>query len=347
MNNHRYFLTSILVLLISLSGCEKTVDEREADELLRLEAYISIHYPNAIKTASGLYYIINDEGDSVNGLKPGTDDYVIINYTNMDLDGDVFETNNDSIAKKFDIYSSATRYIPAFRKLSNKINPLVAGLSEGLGLINEGGKARLILPSRLAYGGNKYKTLPPFSSVIIDVELLRVVKDPNAYEQELIDNYLDEFYPEAILDSIRIDSMYFLAITEKIPADDHHTSNSLYTQPTDQEIKDNDIVSVFYQGRFLDNFLFDTNIQSVSEEDGTYDANKSYVPIKVTVGGSGYIDGFSVALRHLTTYTYAKVIIPSYLAYKENGSSTIPPFSPLIFELDVLGKKSTGTEAED
>ena len=157
MNNHRYFLTSILALLISLSGCEKTVDEREADELLRLEAYVSIHYPNAIKTASGLYYIINDEGDSVNGLKPGTDDYVIINYTNMDLDGDVFETNNDSIAKKFDIYSSATRYIPAFRKLNNKINPLIAGLSEGLGLINEGRKARLILPSRLAYGGTSIK----------------------------------------------------------------------------------------------------------------------------------------------------------------------------------------------
>ena len=30
----------------------------------------------------------NDEGDSVNGLNPA-DDYVIINYTNMDLDGDV------------------------------------------------------------------------------------------------------------------------------------------------------------------------------------------------------------------------------------------------------------------
>lgn len=111
------------MLLISLSGCEKTVDEREADELLRLEAYISIHYPNAIKTASGLYYIINDEGDSVNGLKPGTDDYVIINYTNMDLDGDVFETNNDSIAKIRHIFLCHTLY-PGISEVEQQDKPV-------------------------------------------------------------------------------------------------------------------------------------------------------------------------------------------------------------------------------
>jgi FKBP-type peptidyl-prolyl cis-trans isomerase len=343
MNKNKFFLALILIMIFSLNACEKVIDEHESDELLRLEAYVSIHYPEAIKTSTGLYYIIYDQGDNEMGLQPGNEDFVIFNYSGMDLEEFVFETTNDSIAQLHDIYSTSTRYIPSFRKLKSSTNPLIAGLSEGLSLLNEGGKAKFLIPSRLAYGTTTYKGLNPYTSVIFDVELIKVVTDPEAYEQELIDSYLIEFYPDAIIDSILIDSVYFLTIIEQLPEDDDHVSSGLYTQPTDVEIVDDDIVSVNYQGRFLDDFLFDTNIQSVAEENNTYDNSRTYEPIKVTVGGSEYIEGFSVALRNLTTYTYVKIIIPSFFAYGESGNSSIPPYSPLIFELDILGKKASST----
>jgi FKBP-type peptidyl-prolyl cis-trans isomerase len=343
MNINKFIPAFLLTIMFSLIACEKEIDEHESDELLRLDAYVSIHYPEAIKTSTGLYYIIYEEGDTESSLQPGNEDFVIFNYSGMDLEEYVFETTNDSIAQLHDIYSSSTRYIPSFRQLKSSKNPLIAGLSEGLSLLKEGSKAKFLMPSSLAYGTTIYKGLNPYTSVIFDVELIKVVTDPEAYEQELIDNYLIEFYPDAIIDSILIDSVYFLTIIEQLAEDDDHSINGLYTQPTDQEIFDDDIVSVNYQGRFLDDFLFDTNIQSVAEENNIYDDSRTYEPIKVTVGDSQYIEGFSVALRNLTTYTYAKIIIPSFFAYGETGTSSIPPYSPLIFELDVLGKKASST----
>jgi FKBP-type peptidyl-prolyl cis-trans isomerase len=332
------FFSLALMSTIIFNACEKEVDEGFSDEMLRLNAYMSINYPNLTPTSSGLYYII-EQGT---GSKPSSGDYLLFDYTGQNLNDVVYETTLKATAELYDIYAKSTRYIPSYVQYKGDFNQLIKGLEEGFSLLNEGAKARFIMPSSLAYGTKAYKNLYPYSSVIIDVEFKRLVKDPYEYEIELISNYIAENYPNLVVSEVvaklNEDGVFVLEQEEKEVEDDEDGDESPYFP-----IEDKDVVSVYYAGRFTDNWLFDTNIKSVAEENGTYDVNRTYDPLKVTIGGTTYIEGFSLSLKKLKTNTLAKVIILSKHAYGAIGTEQIPAHTPLIFDLDVL-TKTTNTK---
>jgi peptidylprolyl isomerase len=112
---------------------------------------------DTLTTESGLKYIIVEEGE---GLKPYASQFVSVHYTGYLEDGSIFD-------------SSIDRGEPiAFPVGTGRVIP---GWDEGIMLLNVGGKARLIIPSQLAYGekgaGN---IIPPNATLIFDVELLDV-----------------------------------------------------------------------------------------------------------------------------------------------------------------------------
>ncbi len=335
----KLFWLLALAAFIIFSSCEKEVDEREADEMLRLDAYIKLNYPDAIKTSSGLFYVIIEEGD---GTKTTSNDYILYDYTGMDLDENVFETTIKSEAILHDIFSSKINYVPIFRKYYNPMKSLLPCLFEGFSLISQGGKAKIIVPSRLAYGKNTYKGLNPFTSVIFDIELVRVVSDPDAYEKELIENYLSQNYPDLVPDSIKTEKgVYILEFVQHPDEEEDEEEEEENPVPYNQPIEEGYEVTLDYQGRLVDGFLFDTSIRSVAEAAGMLNSSKTYEPIKVTVGSEAHIQGFSEALLNLTTFSYAKVLIPSSLAYKDLGTTNIHPYAPLVFDLEIFGKKKT------
>jgi FKBP-type peptidyl-prolyl cis-trans isomerase len=51
---------------------------------------------------------------------------------------------------------------------------VIPGWDEGLALMKEGESYKFIIPSNLAYGPQGAGPIPPFSSLIFDVELLKV-----------------------------------------------------------------------------------------------------------------------------------------------------------------------------
>lgn len=322
--------------LIALHSCEKEVSEREADELLRLEAYMSIHYPDLEPTESGLYYIIIEQGE---GDFPAKDDYLLFDFTGRNLDDMVFETTDKSTAYIHDLYTKTKRYAPKYLKYQDEARPMIKGMEEGLSYLREGGKARFIMPSKLAYGSNQYNGLYAYSSVIFDVELKKIVSDPVAYETEQINNYITENYPDLVIEDILFDGIYIL----------ENTPNEIEEgdEEVPEPILDEDVVEVDYTGRLIDNWIFDTSIKTVAEENDIYVSNKNYIPLEVTIGGTGFIEGFSLALKNLTTKHTAKVIIPSEFAYGELGNDGIPAYAPLIFDLIILGKTSPDDGAEE
>ena len=107
-------------------------------------------------TASGLQYQVVKEGD---GLQPGPNDVVTVHYTGKLIDGTVFD-------------SSVERGEPA----TFAVGQVIPGWVEGLQLMREGAAYRLFIPSNLAYGPHGTGPIQPNSTLIFDVQLLKVEK---------------------------------------------------------------------------------------------------------------------------------------------------------------------------
>jgi len=104
---------------------------------------------------SGLQYQVLREG---NGKRPKATDSVKCHYEGFLIDGTVFD-------------SSVQRGEPAVFGLQQ----VIAGWTEGLQLMQEGAKYRFFIPYRLAYGeGGAGQMIPPFATLIFDVELIEV-----------------------------------------------------------------------------------------------------------------------------------------------------------------------------
>ena len=109
------------------------------------------------ETASGLQYVVEKEGE---GAQPGSQDEVTVHYTGKLLDGTVFD-------------SSVNRGEPA----TFPLNRVIPGWTEGVQLMKEGAKYTFFIPSDLAYGAQGVpNAIPPHSTLIFEVELIKVVK---------------------------------------------------------------------------------------------------------------------------------------------------------------------------
>ena len=105
---------------------------------------------------SGLQYEVLKEGT---GRKPTVYDTVRCHYHGTLTDGTVFD-------------SSVQRGMPA----EFPLNQVIPGWTEGVQLMREGAKYRFYIPYHLAYGERGAGSqIPPYSALIFDVELLKVL----------------------------------------------------------------------------------------------------------------------------------------------------------------------------
>lgn len=105
-------------------------------------------------TESGLQYEVLEEGD---GASPDATDTVTVHYTGTLIDGTTFD-------------SSRERGEPVSFPLQN----VIAGWTEGLQLMKEGGRFKLYLPPEMAYGPGGQGSIGPNEALIFDVELISV-----------------------------------------------------------------------------------------------------------------------------------------------------------------------------
>ena len=169
MNKMKFFAYISLITLFSffIAGeslsSEKTlvaesVVKGEQKKVAKEEALIKEKYPNAIRTSSGLMYIILKEG---NGATPTSGALIEAHYTGRLLDG-----------TKFD--SSVDRGKP-FLFVVGK-GDVIKGWDEAFLSMKKGEKRILIIPPGLAYGDKGMRTIPPNETLIFEVELINFLK---------------------------------------------------------------------------------------------------------------------------------------------------------------------------
>ena len=138
---------------INAQRAEQGKAQKEAGEKYLAE---NAKKEGVITTKSGLQYKVLTEG---NGKQPTAKDTVKCHYEGFLIDGTVFD-------------SSVQRGEPATFPLQQ----VIAGWTEGLQLMKEGAKYRFFIPYRLGYGeGGAGASIPPFATLIFDVELIQVM----------------------------------------------------------------------------------------------------------------------------------------------------------------------------
>lgn len=132
------------------------LEDLDIEEHKVLVRYVEEHHAGVEPLENGIYYIPEKAGTGA-AAESGKD--VVVTYRGSFLNGRMFDTT--AVPMEFVI---------------GEQGQVIKGLESGICLMKEGGKAKFILPSQLAFGaaGSSTGIVPPYTSVIYEVELLKV-----------------------------------------------------------------------------------------------------------------------------------------------------------------------------
>ncbi|WP_242457680.1 FKBP-type peptidyl-prolyl cis-trans isomerase [Pedobacter sp. BS3] len=160
----------------ALAERQKIMDQMKMDEKASLAKYIADNKLELQSTPSGLLYRITKPSTKP---KPVKGDTVYVNYTGRTVDGKVFDSSVESVAKTAGLQQPGRTYEPISVVVGE--GNVIPGWDEGLLLFNEGASGQLLIQSDLAYGERGAgEDIKPFSSLIFDIDLVKVKKPKTA-----------------------------------------------------------------------------------------------------------------------------------------------------------------------
>lgn len=138
----------------------KREEDRIKNEHMEMEKILKEKYSAGKVTGSGLRIITEKEGTG-KGINPG--DNVTFHTTGYLLNGTKFWSSYDGPAQ------------PLSLPLGMQPPKLIAGMEEGIMLMKEGGKAKLVIPPQLGYGDmGSPPAIPPKAWLVFEVEVIKV-----------------------------------------------------------------------------------------------------------------------------------------------------------------------------
>ena len=151
--------TKYIFVLLSIFFISCSPDNSLEQYYANRDAGISFLERNKLKneittTASGLQYEVLTEGTGDNAMST---DNVTIHYHGTFLNGTVFD-------------SSVDRDVP----ISGNASGFITGFTEGLTLMNPGSKYKLYIPYDLAYGTSGSGSIPPYTLIVFEIELISI-----------------------------------------------------------------------------------------------------------------------------------------------------------------------------
>ncbi len=212
-------------------------------------------------------------------------------------------------------YHSSNDSIPKFeaREITDMLGEsiFVGDIYEAYAMLKEGEEAEFVIKADSFFysmgGGQIPSFITPEDVLYFNIKMdkVKTMSDFEQEEEEAIKNYITE-------NNITIEP----------------TETGLYYIETIKgkgaKVENGKKVSVHYTGKFLDGTVFDSSV-----ERGT--------PITFTIGVDPMIQGFTEGALYMNQGGKAILIIPSDIAYGiSHPSAPIPPFTPLLFEVEIV-----------
>lgn len=342
MNNILKYLTA-LALGLAAAGCAKPVTTSTGEWSQEyLSMWMERYHPGIQQQPSGIYILEDEPGTGAlwNAELP----YTYASSTIRTLSGSVTSTTEEKLSRQLGTYVSGDYYGPRIQTTGNGYS--YAGVDAMLEGMRVGGTRTAVIPawllsttrqdSRQAY----LDACTSASSLIYTIRLEGQTADLEQMERDSLKNYvlhqLKNGVPAATYgDKEQDGSFYFLSLGHPEGAEERAADASLLLN---------------YTGKLLNGQVFDTTHDKVAKDAGIW-AAQDYTTANISYssdwnnimlnGSSSLIDGFKGALS-LMKYPGEKAIVlfTSTHGYSYNGSGNkIPPYSPLLFELELLPKE--------
>lgn len=264
------YFTALFGAIIFLSSCEKQYETTEELDDRNIQAYKASNPSLAFKDTAGYSYSIIDKG--TNGIVKNTDS-VYYSYTFKSVTGQVYNQTNELM-----IPGTFLGYTDQFA-IGNRTY-VFKPIREVLTKLQRGGKAVLLLPSRMAFGKNGISNFGIGSNETIVVELGLY---PYAKRHEVDGFEIPKF--------ISANNLTFDTDANGI----RYKVSAVGTGT--EEIKETSTLVVNYTGRYLDGTVFDEGTGVSFRLDQLVKGWQLILPNRIKAGGK------------------IRIIIPSHLAY--------------------------------
>ncbi|MHA8090590.1 FKBP-type peptidyl-prolyl cis-trans isomerase [Aquirufa antheringensis] len=205
-------------------------------------------------------------------------------------------------------------FVDSTSKVASQSKSIVFGVSQSLftlpvSFMKAGDKGTFLLPSSLAFGANTFGNVPAYAVIKAEVEVVSIQS------------------PADQITSMQ--TLYGFSAPEK-------TTSGLVFQktlenPAGASILTGQLVKVNYTGRLGYGY-----IQTDATNKVVYDSKFGSGTLTFTAGAGQLIAGFEEAALKLKVGEKGKAILPYTIAYGASGNSTIPGYSPLYFEIEVV-----------
>lgn len=321
MNRIADYLTLTLLGVLTLTSCAKEVVESDDEVEKRvLDAYIKVvHQDTLTPTSSGIYIIREKRGAGI-GVEKNCGVYV--RYSITDLKNNYSTTSYANIAKQLGNYSDSTYYGPVLWETG--YYTIIKGVEEALLASREGDKFKVIVPSWMSTfnfdGSSKEHTV----TTIYNIEILKVIKDLQVYLSDTLRAFNDKTWQITVANKDTTSSDYYFKELNKGEED---------------TLKKGDNVKLWYVGKLLDGFVFDTNIEDTARKYNIYNSSKSYTYLSHTLtdtssSDASLVDGFEISLWRMSHGGEAITYFSPILGYGSTAKS-FGKYQPLFFYIKV------------
>jgi FKBP-type peptidyl-prolyl cis-trans isomerase len=301
---------SMVQFFVNLKLIENPADmKKKEDETLK--KYLTTNNITIPPTASGIYYLEQEKGK---GNKIDTGMMVSVHFTVSLLDGK-------------QIFSTHERNEPIEFECGQRFD--TKGLEEAIKMMSKGTKAKVIVPSAMGFGEQGRGTLvPSFATLLYDVEIVDVktkaeykkAKDEEKKNKEMKKETAKKAEAGLLQKYIRDHN-----ITVK------PTATGLYyiekVKGTGPQATAGKKVGVHYTGTLLDGKKFDSS------------RDRGVQPFEFELGKGQVIKGWDEGIAMMKKGGKATLIIPSTIGYGDRDMGNIPPYSTLVFEVELVDVK--------